>query len=78
MSDSVSEYEKLASSYLGKEYDIDKREVTDDLLLYDSKDLVTHGVIQLPCYWFGCVVIAGKEEPAATVELIVNQEVFEG
>lgn len=45
MSDSVSEYEKLGSFYLGKEYDIDKREVTDDLLLYDSKDLVTHGVV---------------------------------
>lgn len=45
MSDIVSEYEKLGSFYLGKEYDIDKREVTDDLLLYDSKDLVTHGVV---------------------------------
>ncbi len=45
MSDSVSDYEKLGSFYLGKEYDIDQREVTDDLLLYDSKDLVTHGVV---------------------------------
>ncbi len=45
MSELVSEYEKLGSFYLGKEYDIEKREVTDDLLLYDSKDLVTHGVV---------------------------------
>lgn len=39
------EYEKLGSFYLGKEYDVEAREVTDDLLLYDSKDLVTHGVV---------------------------------
>lgn len=45
MSEIVSDYEKLGSFYLGKEYDIEKREVTDDLLLYDSKDLVTHGVV---------------------------------
>ena len=41
----VSEYEKLGSFYLGKEYDTENREVADDLLLYDSKDLVTHGVV---------------------------------
>ena len=45
MSDRVSEYEKLGTFYLGKEYDLEDREVTDDLLLYDSKDLVTHGVV---------------------------------
>ncbi|MFT6242521.1 MAG: hypothetical protein ACJAQT_004629, partial [Akkermansiaceae bacterium] len=45
MSKSVSDYEKLGSFYLGKEYDVNKREVTDELLLYDSKDLVTHGVV---------------------------------
>ena len=41
----VSEYEKLGSFYLGDEYDIEKREVIDDLLLYESKDLVTHRVV---------------------------------
>ena len=41
----VSEYQKLGSFYLGKEYDIEKRKVADDLLLYNSKDLVTHGVV---------------------------------
>ena len=41
----VNEYEKLGSFYLGKDYDVEKREVTDDLFLYDSKDLVTHGVV---------------------------------
>lgn len=45
MNNMVSDYEKLGSFYLGKEYDVKTREVTDDLLLYDSKDLVTHGVV---------------------------------
>ncbi len=39
------EYEKLGAFYLGKEYDIGEGEVKDDLLMYDSKDLVTHGVV---------------------------------
>jgi hypothetical protein len=39
-------YEKLGAFYLGKAYDIERREVRDeDLVLYDSKDLVTHGVV---------------------------------
>lgn len=39
------QYEKLGSFYLGREYDLDKKQVKDDLVLYDSKDLVTHGVV---------------------------------
>lgn len=42
---SPDQYEKLGSFYLGREYDLDKKQVKDDLLLYDSKDLVTHGVV---------------------------------
>lgn len=38
-------YEKLGQFYLGKEYDLDAGEVGEDLLMYDSKDLVTHGVV---------------------------------
>jgi hypothetical protein len=38
MSPSVSDFEKLGQFFLGKSYD------TDDLVLYDSKDLVTHAV----------------------------------
>jgi len=41
----MSEYEKLGAFYLGKEYDLVSRKRRDDLLLYDSKDLTTHGVI---------------------------------
>ena len=37
----VGGYEKLGSFYPGKEDDTEKSEITEDLLLYDSKDLVT-------------------------------------
>ncbi len=42
---SPSDYEKLGAFYLGKEYDLAARQAKDDLLLYDSKDLVTHAVV---------------------------------
>ena len=38
-------YEKLGAFYLGKAYDLQDRETTDELVLYDSKDLVTHAVV---------------------------------
>jgi hypothetical protein len=38
-------YEKLGIFYIGKEVDAGSGERTDNLLLYDSKDLTTHGVI---------------------------------
>ena len=41
----MSEYEKLGAFYLGKEYDMASRRRQEGLLLYDSKDLTTHGVI---------------------------------
>jgi len=40
-----SAFEKLGSFYLGREYDQPKKALRDDLVLYDSKDLVTHGVV---------------------------------
>jgi len=42
---SKNEYEKLGQFYLGKEYDLSARERTEDLLLYDSRDLTTHAVV---------------------------------
>ena len=39
------QYEKLGAFYLGREYDINAKQPKDDLVLYDSKDLVTHGVV---------------------------------
>lgn len=41
----MSEYEKLGMFYLGKEYDLEAKKPREDLLLYDSKDLVTHAVV---------------------------------
>ena len=42
---SADDYEKLGAFYLGREYDLQSKSFEDDLLLYDSKDLVTHGVV---------------------------------
>ena len=39
------DFEKLGAFYLGKRYDADAGKVTDDLVLYDAKDLTTHAVI---------------------------------
>ena len=40
-----SDYEKLGSFYLGREYDQKQKTMLDKLVMYDSKDLVTHGVV---------------------------------
>jgi DNA helicase HerA-like ATPase len=45
MSIAATDYEKLGQFYLGRGYDAETREASGDLLLYDSKDLVTHGVV---------------------------------
>jgi DNA helicase HerA-like ATPase len=39
------DFEKLGAFYLGKRYDTDTEKLTEDLVLYDSKDLTTHAVI---------------------------------
>ncbi len=41
----AEDYERLGAFFLGREYDLAKKELEDDLVLYDSKDLVTHGVV---------------------------------
>jgi len=40
----ATDFEKLGAFYLGKRFDAATRRVTDDLVLYDSKDLVTHAL----------------------------------
>src|SRR3954470_8984567 len=40
----TSDYEKLGVFYLGRRFDPDKKAITDDLILYDSRDLVTHAL----------------------------------
>ena len=41
----MEDFEKLGAFYLGKRYDEDNEKLTDELILYDSKDLTTHAVI---------------------------------
>jgi len=41
----MQDFEKLGVFYMGKEYDLGAKKATDNLLLYDSKDLVTHAVV---------------------------------
>jgi hypothetical protein len=45
MNISPTDYEKLGQFYLGRGYDPESKKIEDDLILYDSKDLVTHGVV---------------------------------
>jgi hypothetical protein len=39
------DFEKLGAFYLGRRYDIDAAAISPDLVLYDSRDLVTHALI---------------------------------
>ena len=41
----MHDFEKLGAFYLGTRYDNDADKLTDELVLYDSKDLTTHAVI---------------------------------
>lgn len=41
----MQDFEKLGAFYLGKRHDDDANALTDDLVLYDAKDLTTHAVI---------------------------------
>lgn len=41
----MHDFEKLGAFYLGKRYDTDTQKLSEDLVLYDSKDLTTHAVI---------------------------------
>ncbi len=57
----MQDYEKLGVFYLGRRYDIDARTSQPELLLYDSKDLVTHAV---------CVGMTGSGKTGLCIGLI--------
>src|SRR4249920_3194122 len=57
----MPDFEKLGVFYLGKTYDAGKKRRRDDLLLYDSKDLVTHAV---------CVGMTGSGKTGLCLALI--------
>ena len=54
-------FEKLGLFYIGKEYDPRAKELTESLVLYDSKDLVTHGV---------CVGMTGSGKTGLCISLL--------
>jgi hypothetical protein len=43
--ENMQDYEKLGVFYLGREYDLGAKQLQENLLLYDSRDLVTHAVV---------------------------------
>lgn len=55
------DFEKLGTFYLGKTYDITKGVRTEDLVLYDAKDLVTHAV---------CVGMTGSGKTGLCLDLL--------
>ncbi len=55
------QYEKLGAFYLGREYDVNTSSMTDDLVLYDAKDLTTHGV---------CVGMTGSGKTGLCISLL--------
>jgi len=57
----MEDFEKLGVFYLGKTYDLKSKAVGPELLLYDSKDLVTHAV---------CVGMTGSGKTGLCLALI--------
>jgi hypothetical protein len=57
----MQDFEKLGVFYLGKRYDLDKGQMVDELLLYDSRDLVTHAL---------CVGMTGSGKTGLGISLL--------
>jgi hypothetical protein len=57
----MEDFEKLGVFYLGRVFDIEGKKTKDELLLYDSKDLVTHAV---------CVGMTGSGKTGLCLSLI--------
>ncbi len=58
---SLPDYEQLGAFYLGKDYNVDTGKVTEDMLLYDAKDLTTHAV---------CVGMTGSGKTGLCLSLL--------
>ena len=57
----MQDFEKLGVFYLGRLYDVRNKTPLEDLLLYDSKDLVTHGV---------CIGMTGSGKTGLCISLL--------
>src|SRR5260370_28559189 len=57
----MQDFEKLGVFYLGRTYDLEARKSKEDLILYDSRDLVTHAV---------CVGMTGSGKTGLCLSLL--------
>ena len=57
----MQNFEKLGIFYLGKEYDYERKTLKNDMVLYDSRDLVTHGV---------CVGMTGSGKTGLCISIL--------
>src|SRR5499426_17227 len=57
----MQDFEKLGVFYLGREYDLKNKKGKEALVLYDSKDLVTHAV---------CVGMTGSGKTGLCIALL--------
>ncbi len=57
----AQDFEKLGLFYLGRRYDIAASKTTDDLVLYDSRDLLTHAV---------CIGMTGSGKTGLCLSLV--------
>ncbi len=64
----MNDFEKLGAFYLGRNYDMGEQKLLDELLLYDSKDLTTHGV---------CVGMTGSGKTGLCLSLLEEAAIDE-
>src|SRR4030065_1285980 len=57
----MEDYEKLGVFYLGRPYDLETKSAKEGLILYDSRDLVTHAV---------CVGMTGSGKTGLCIALL--------
>lgn len=55
------DYEKLGVFYIGRPYNLEKKKPEEGLVLYDSKDLVTHGV---------CIGMTGSGKTGLCIDIL--------
>jgi hypothetical protein len=55
------DFERLGAFYLGKEYDLARKQLLDRLVMYDSRDLTTHAV---------CIGMTGSGKTGLCVDLL--------
>src|SRR5687768_5384966 len=62
------DYEKLGLFYLGKRFDLEKGTRLDELVLYDSRDLLTHAV---------CVGMTGSGKTGLGI-VVLEEAIIDG